>query len=468
MGGVAPPKKKQPETKVPFKELIPSITTGPERFGEKEKPQAERKDKEVKEPTLKERFKAFFGRSWIDRLRARLDIEEYLYEQRIAIHASLVKQLEMAWGKGNVVAVLYHSHTSGADNGYKGSPDGIFSLDEELPRLLEAIRKGIGAHHLAIFITDHEVHEDGQLSLLAEVVERNNQKYPTLTFMTGSEQTSTEGHEITLESENGHVSELKESNVVTPRHSSIEIAEWAFKNGHSLLIPHPNPKLMDPKRFLQQPDIGIEEEYVRKILELSKKYDRIVLIARSNGTTSTNYEEWLLGSRKHFWEIWKTKPISKEAAMLYNERAMFIDESDGHIKCEYPTGIVYFRKDEVMRGGKVSPKLITGMIQAEKKRELEWRKRSQKVTLEEMHVVSFNPDTELGTWGRLAKGVYLLEDRFRLVGAWLKHLVTLRKPRKYLEKPKRRYEAQCAKLGRCEMQAEQATKAPVVKEPEET
>ena len=347
-------------------------------------------------------------------------MEDHLFRKRIKLQEQKKAELEEAWGEGNVSAVIYHSHTSGSkEAGYDGSPDGIFSLDLARPKMGESPRlrtllKKMGVD--AIYLTDHDVSDFDEMN---QAIDRLNSRKRGTRFFGGTEITSKEGHFIVMEGPSGK----PVTGVPPAKTPAIEIAKWAFDNGYDIMIPHPNPSRTEAKRvaaWLFGLDISVEKETAEEILKLADKYDRLVYIAKSNGTTNENYQACLMsGTREPWYAFWRRKVLSKETKDLYLKRAVWIDESDGHIQCEYPSGIVYFRKDKVTGSdGKISQEKIRDAVKEQKKIDVAAVKSWKNPADEESVMVSYNADKDFNVLNRVAEIPYFAFEYMRLLAVW--------------------------------------------------
>lgn len=400
------------------------------------------------ELTWKERWKIKLSGSWLGRLWDALDTDEKLFDARVGIQRRFKSELEKKW-KEPVVSVIFHSHNSGAENGYKGSPDGVFKLDTQIPRLVRAS----GAD--AIFITDHDAFEPEQMKKLAEAIDAANKSQKSVALFSGTELTSArdeggvpnKGHFVIMQA--GKPLEK----VPEPNSDPLAMARWAFANDCIILVPHPNPSRWDVKRMFQPLDISLEREQVEEILREARKHGKYIFIACRNGTSSADYRERLLGSRERRWQFLRSEKVPEETRKLYEERAIFIAESDGHIKCEFPSGMVFFRrKDVVGADGKVSSQKIYETLAKWKQEEKELREKGIEVTLENSRIATHFADDEFGSSEKLAKGVYFFKEYLRLAGAWMKQLFTGKIHQLDYGPPKRKPHAEYRKFARMQFE----------------
>jgi len=419
----------------------------------------EKKEEKEKEMKRAERIKKK-EIGWYEWLAERVSGEEFLFDRRKRLQLKKRKELEKAWGEP-VVGVVYHTHNSGcSETGYSGSPDGVFSLNLKMdrkrvgrrmkPRLVTLL-KSIGAD--GVFVTDHEACLPGQMKKLKKAVDRINEKEPGLTLMMGTELTSKGGHFVILEAGKPLLMEGAEQGKETPKvqHPAQAMAEWAFQNGFDVMVPHPNPSRQNPRRIAENRlgvDISLEREIVENILRIADKYDKFVYIAYGNGTTLTNYRANLMGNRNHWWEFWKQKRVSKEVNKLYAKRAIWVAESDGHIACEYPSGMQYFRKSEVVsEGGKISSEKIHDAVA--KERELEWQKfrKGQTVPLEEKRMLAYAADDDFNFYDKTRMVPYFLREYARLLRVWARQVLS-GNAGQYAGAPKRNIDLEYRRMAR--------------------
>ncbi|MDD5317703.1 MAG: hypothetical protein PHF51_03120 [Candidatus ainarchaeum sp.] len=340
-----------------------------------------------------------------------------LFRTRKRLQEKKRAALEKLWGEP-AAAVIFHAHTCGASNGYRGSPDGVLSIsmDSEkdagrpwLPKFLKSIRCD------AAFISDHDACGKEQMAKLGEAAARVSGMpgYPSL--FAGTELSSADGHILVLP--RGKPLE----NVPPPGTPSLEIAEWAFKNGHDVLIPHPNRPKMDPRRMAMAAfgiDISLERECVDAILALAEKFDRIVYVACANGTTLTDYRANLIRKKENGRE-----------PEIFARRAAWIAEADGHIACEYPSNVVYFRKSLVAGAdGKVSAEKIAEAVARQKKEEYEAYLRHETVPEKDRLFVSYASEKDFGARERLLYARYFVAEYSRLAIVWARELARGQKP----------------------------------------
>ena len=347
-------------------------------------------------------------------------MEDHLFRKRIKLQEQKKAELEGAWGEGNVTAVIYHSHTSGSkEAGYDGSPDGIFSLDPARPKMgesprLKTLLTKMGVD--AIYLTDHDVSDFDEMN---QAIDSLNSRKRGTRFFGGTEITSKEGHFIVMEGPSGK----PVTGVPPAKTPAIEIAKWAFDNGYDIMIPHPNPSRTEAKRvaaWLFGLDISVEKETAEEILKLADKYNRLVYIAKSNGTTNEDYKKCLMsGTREPWYAFWKRRMVKQETKDLYLRRAVWIDESDGHIQCEYPSGIVYFRKDKITgTDGKISQEKLSEAVKAQKEIEIDSVKSWNAPEDKDCVMVSYNADKDFNVLDRAAEIPYYIWEYGRLLAVW--------------------------------------------------
>jgi hypothetical protein len=338
--------------------------------------------------------------------------EDYLFRRRRRLQEKKRAHLEALWGEP-VAAVIYHAHTCGAANGYKGSPDGVFLLgagDERKPWLHPFLDKlGIDA----VFLSDHDAHEPGQLARLGEAVDALHAAGSKTTFFTGTEISSADGHIIVLERGK------KLSQAPPPGTGAVEIAEWAFDNGFDVLVAHPNPSKANPKRVVAAAfgfDIGVEREVVDEILSRAGKRGRFAYVACSNGTTLNDYRCDLLA------------PGDSDPA-LYSRRAAWIAEADGHIACEYPSNVTYFRRSRVLgEDGRVSALKVSDAVALQKEADFRAREAGGKVTERDRLFVTYASEKDFSLRDKLMFAKYFVSEYSRLAIIWMAEIVGGRRP----------------------------------------
>jgi len=414
-------------------------------FFRAEKTPEKTREERMKEAETEQEKETGLLRRMVDKLSG----EEYLYDRRLELQKAERAALEKLWGEP-AVAVIYHSHNSGSTkHDYTGSPDGLFTLDTEVPggeyrpklsTLLEAM--GIDA----IFVTDHDADKfKGLDSALADL----NAKERHISFFGGTEMTSDEGHFIVLETGR----RLGESSVPIPpaKTPAVEVAEWAFREGYDIMIPHPNPSRNTLGSQVERKafgiDIGIERETAKEILELARRYGRFVYIAYANGTTLADYKDHLLGKKRHWWQFRLNPPVDSRTVELYRERAVWIAEADGHIKCEYPSNMVYFRRSAVVdeKTGKVSVAKISDVVARQKEAELEAWAEAKGVDVKDAALHPYSADGGFRMRDKFYLLPYFVREYARLIGVWVVAVAT-GKAKQYAAKPKRSPESQYRRL----------------------
>ncbi len=339
--------------------------------------------------TFKSKFSASI-RSFFDAI----DVDTILWDARVEIQKKFKARQEALWGEEAVGGII-HSHSARGEN-YVGS-DGAIPV-EMIYRVVKAAGGGF------VVLTDHDIFKPEDLSRLAEAADKSNKSQGAVSVFCGSEMTSgiegepgklNKGHfviwSIGKPLENDDLSDFLEPNI-TPS----KMAEWAFKHGHAVLIPHPNSR----RRDLRLLDISLEREDTIQILKLAEKYDKQVLIACRNGTTGDDYAERILGSRRHFWEFWRTPKLTDSDRRLVEKRGRFIVEADAHIASEFPQ-FVYFRKKEILgEDGRISQQKIYDAL-AEGRYENKWA------------------DEDFRAKQRLAIGINFFGEYARLIYVWL-------------------------------------------------
>ncbi len=353
----------------------------------------EKAEKEKVELSWKDSFKSKFSasiRSFFDAI----DVDKILWDSRVEIQKKFKAKLEKRWGEEAVGGII-HSHSARGEN-YIGS-DGAIPVE-----MIHRVLKAAGGSF--VVLTDHDIFKPEDLSRLAEAADKSNKSQAAVSVFCGTEMTSgieeapgelNKGHfviwSIGKPLENDDPSDFLEPNI-TPS----KMAEWAFKNGHAVLIPHPNSR----RRDLRLLDISLEREDTIQILKLAEKYDKQVLIACRNGTTGDDYAERILGSRRHFWEFWRTPKLTDSDRRLVEKRGRFIVEADAHIASEFPQ-FVYFRKKEILgEDGRISQQKIYDAL-AEGRYENKWA------------------DEDFRAKQRLAIGINFFGEYARLIYVWL-------------------------------------------------
>jgi len=436
---IEPPKPREQQRMRPFAERIKTISREHDQRLQEAEASRRRAAKAMREGTREE------GR--LQRAFQRLNFEEHLFKKQLKLLDGRKKEVEEAWGE-HAKVVLIHTHTSGSrKNGYPGSPDGIFSLDTERPAQEGNPRLSTLLNAMlvdAIFVTDHDAENFGGLN---KALTELNAKEKCLSFFGGTEVTSKEGHFIILEAG-------KPVRDVPPAKTPArEMAEWAFRNGYDIMIPHPDPSRTDPKSMAERAfgiDIGIEKEVVEDILRLADKHDRLVYIAKSNGTTEADYKARLLGSRNHRWQFWRPERADKKIADLYARRAVWVDEADGHIKREFSSKALLFRESEVAGpDGKVSAVKIHDAIKKQRKLEAEAKEEGGRLGDKDSLMVSFSADEGFNLLDKAAKIPYYLTEYARLITVWLGAVLT-GEAKQYAEAPKRTPQSQMQKMAQYE------------------
>lgn len=342
--------------------------------------------------------------------------EDRLFKVRRSLQLKKRAELEKLWGEP-AAAVIFHAHTCGASNGYKGSPDGVFSISMDPEKdgkkpWLPVFLSRLG--YDAAFISDHDAHTRTQMRKMEGALAAANNAAGAPSLFMGTELSSADGHIVVL-SRGKHLED-----VPLPGTPAAEIAEWAFRNGHDVLIPHPNPSGMNPRRLVMSAfglDIGLEREVVDAILSLADRLGRFAYIACANGTTLNDYRADLLRRRENGRE-----------PELYARRAVWIAEADGHIACEYPSNVVYFRKRLVSgEDGKVSAEKLAEAIARQKEADYAAYLRHETVPERDRIFVSYASERDFRPKDKLLYASYFASEYSRLAMVWLTEIAKGRK-----------------------------------------
>ncbi len=360
--------------------------------------------------------------SRLSRIVQKLSLEEYLFNRRMLLQDKKWEKLQKECGE-EILRLEIHTHTCGSKTrDYVGSPDGIFTLERKLAKGEEIPRYTTLMKLMEVDGAYVDNHDEEQFDILNTMLADLNANEKNVSFFGGTEVTSLEGHFIVLEREN------PVTDVPPAKTPAVYIARWAFINGYDVLIPHPNPSRGDPKRLAESAfgvDIGIEKETVEEILKLADKYDKVIRVASSNGTTTADYKARLLGNRNHWWQFWRMKRVPKEIEELYAKRVFWVAESDGHIKCEYPAGMLYVKKSAVVGpDGKVSAVKLSEAIRKQKELEYAAWKEDRELKPSESVVFSYNADSNFGIRETLALGPYSIKEYSRLIYVWIVAVLT--------------------------------------------